>query len=134
MRADGGTQSLHRHPPRHKVVRERIPSTAQRMTQTRRWGDGVSRVLCGRKVLDGLALDLCLDTSTKLQGNVEYKVEGGGGGDAKIPLLQLVIVCRNNVKCVLVGFCRSVIPSPHVIVRVKGHLGGDSQMLLYYTW
>ena len=37
-----------------------------------------------------------------------------------------------NVKCMLVEFCRSVTPSPHV--RVKGHLGDDSQLLLYYTW
>ena len=39
---------------------------------------------------------------------------------------------QKNVKCMLVEFCRSVTPSPHV--RVKGHLGGDSQLLLYYTW
>ena len=39
---------------------------------------------------------------------------------------------QKNVKCTLVEFCRSVTPSPHV--RVKGHLGGDSQLLLYYTW
>ena len=32
----------------------------------------------------------------------------------------------------LVEFCRSVTPSPHV--RVKGHLGDDSQLVLYYTW
>ena len=37
-----------------------------------------------------------------------------------------------NVKCMLVEFCRSVTPSPHV--RVKGHLGDDSQLLLYHTW
>ena len=29
-----------------------------------------------------------------------------------------------NVKCMLVEFCRSVTPSPHVMV--KGHLGDDS--------
>ena len=34
------------------------------------------------------------------------------------------------LKCMLVEFCRSVTPSPHV--RVKGHLGDDSQLLLYY--
>ena len=51
-------------------------------------------------------------------------------GDVKIPLLQLVTFCR--YKCMPVEFCRSVTPSPYV--RVKGHLGDDSQLLLYYTW
>ena len=32
----------------------------------------------------------------------------------------------------LVELCRSVTPSPHV--SVKGHLGDDSQLLLYYPW
>ena len=36
------------------------------------------------------------------------------------------------VKCMLVEFCRSVTPLKHV--RVKGHLGDDRQLLLYYTW
>ena len=39
---------------------------------------------------------------------------------------------QKNVKCMLVEFCRSVSPSPHV--RVKGHLRDNSQLLLYYTW
>ena len=39
---------------------------------------------------------------------------------------------QRNVICMLVEFWRSVTPSPHV--RVKGHLGDDSQLLLYYTW
>ena len=39
---------------------------------------------------------------------------------------------QKNVKCMLVEFCRSVTPSPQV--RVKGHLGDDSQLLLYNTW
>ena len=39
---------------------------------------------------------------------------------------------QKNVKCMLVEFCRSVTPSPHV--RVKGYLGDDSQLLLYCTW
>ena len=39
---------------------------------------------------------------------------------------------QKNVKCMLVAFCRSVTPSPHF--KVKGHLGDDSQLLLYYTW
>ena len=38
---------------------------------------------------------------------------------------------QENVKCMLAEICRSVTPSPHV--RVKGHLGDDSQLLLYYT-
>ena len=53
-------------------------------------------------------------------------------GDIKIPLLKLVSFCRKNIKCMLVEFCRSVTPSPHV--RVKGHLRDDSQLSLYYTW
>ena len=39
---------------------------------------------------------------------------------------------QKNDKCMLVDFCRSVIPSPQV--RVKGHLGDHIQLLLYYTW
>ena len=35
---------------------------------------------------------------------------------------------QKNVKCRLVEFCRSVTRSPHV--RVKGHLGGDSQLFV----
>ena len=38
---------------------------------------------------------------------------------------------QKNIKCMLVEFCRSVTPSPHV--RVKSHLGDDSQLLLYYN-
>ena len=38
---------------------------------------------------------------------------------------------QKNVKCMLVEYCRSVTPSPHV--RVKGHLGDDSKLLLYNT-
>ena len=38
---------------------------------------------------------------------------------------------QKNMKCMLAEFCRSVTPSPHV--RVKSHLGDDSQPLLYYT-
>ena len=46
--------------------------------------------------------------------------------------VETVDFLQKNVKCMRVEFCRSVTPSPHV--RVKGHLGDDSQLLLYYTW
>ena len=39
---------------------------------------------------------------------------------------------QKNVKCMLLEFCRSRTPSPHVMV--KGHLGDDSQPLLNNTW
>ena len=39
---------------------------------------------------------------------------------------------QKNAKSMLMEFCRSVTPSPHV--RVKGHLGDNSQLLLCYTW
>ena len=35
---------------------------------------------------------------------------------------------QKNVKCMVVEFCRSASPSPHV--RIKGHLGDDSHLLL----
>ena len=54
-------------------------------------------------------------------------------GDVKIPLLKLVTFCRKTyAKCMLVEVCRSDTPSPQV--RLKGHLGDNSQLLLYYTW
>ena len=48
-------------------------------------------------------------------------------GDLKMPPLKLLKL----VKCMLVEFCRSVKPLPHV--RVKGHLGDSSQLLSYYN-
>ena len=35
---------------------------------------------------------------------------------------------QKSVKCMLVEFCRSVTPSPHV----KGHVGDDRELLFYY--
>ena len=53
-------------------------------------------------------------------------------GETSKYLLETGDFLQKNVKCMLVEFCRSVTPSQHV--RVTGHLGDDSQLLLYYTW
>ena len=39
---------------------------------------------------------------------------------------------QNNFKCMMFGFCSSVTTALHV--RVKVHLGNETQLLLYYTW
>ena len=57
---------------------------------------------------------------------------GSFRGDVKKDSVKTGDFLQKYIKCMLVEFCRSVTPSPHV--RVKGHLGDDSQLLLYYTW
>ena len=40
---------------------------------------------------------------------------------------------KTTLECIIVEFCRSVTTALHVI-RIKVHLGNESQLLLYYTW